>query len=51
MGLPTRAAPGAVVRIGYGVYFENTNSNELQFQRNLAPFYFNATLNNSQYRI
>ena len=43
---PTRPAPRTVVRTGYGVYYENTNTNELQFQRNLPPFYFNATLNN-----
>lgn len=47
IGVAYQAAPGTVVRAGYGVYFENTNTNELQFQRNLAPFYFNATFNNA----
>ncbi len=48
LGLAYQAAPGTVVRVGYGVYFENTNTNELQFQRNTPPFYFNATLNNQR---
>jgi hypothetical protein len=47
IGVAYQAAPGTVIRAGYGVYFENTNTNELQFQRNLAPFYFNATFNNA----
>jgi hypothetical protein len=46
IGLAYQATPGTVVRVGYGVYFENTNTNELQFQRNLAPFYFNASFSN-----
>ena len=40
---------GTVARVGYGVYFENTNINELQFQRNIPPFYFNATINNASF--
>ena len=46
VGLAYQAAPRTVVRAGYGIYYENTNTNELQFQRDLPPFYFNATLNN-----
>ena len=46
VGLAYQASPRTVVRAGYGIYYENTNTNELQFQRNLPPFYFNATLNN-----
>lgn len=46
LGLAYEAGPRTVLRIGYGVYFDNTNINELQFQRNVPPFYFNATLNN-----
>ena len=47
LGVAYRASAGTVVRVGYGVYFDNTNINELQFQRNIPPFYFNATLNNN----
>jgi hypothetical protein len=46
LGLAYQASSRTVLRIGYGIYFDNTNINELQFQRNVPPFYFNATLNN-----
>jgi hypothetical protein len=46
LGLAYQAGSRTVLRIGYGIYFDNTNINELQFQRNVPPFYFNATLNN-----
>jgi Carboxypeptidase regulatory-like domain/TonB-dependent Receptor Plug Domain/TonB dependent receptor len=49
LGLAYQASPGTVARIGYGVYFDNTNINELQFQRNIPPFYFNATINNASF--
>jgi TonB dependent receptor len=49
LGLAFQASPGTVARIGYGVYFDNTNINELQFQRNIPPFYFNATINNASF--
>jgi hypothetical protein len=45
LGLAYQPTSRTVVRIGYGIYFDNTNINELQFQRNVPPFYFNATLN------
>ncbi len=49
LGLAYQASPGTVARVGYGVYFDNTNINELQFQRNIPPFYFNATINNASF--
>ncbi len=50
LGLAYQASARTVARIGYGVYFDNTNINELQFQRNIPPFYFNATINNASLR-
>jgi hypothetical protein len=47
LGMAYQASPRTVFRVGYGVYFDNTNINELQFQRNIPPFYFNATINNA----
>jgi hypothetical protein len=44
VGLAYQASPTTVVRAGYGLYFDNTNVNELQFQRNIPPFYFNASV-------
>jgi hypothetical protein len=49
LGVAYQAHPGTVARVGYGVYFDNTNINELQFQRNIPPFYFNATINNASF--
>jgi Carboxypeptidase regulatory-like domain/TonB-dependent Receptor Plug Domain len=49
LGVAYQAHPGTVARIGYGIYFDNTNANELQFQRNIPPFYFNATINNASF--
>lgn len=44
IGLAYQASSKTVVRAGYGLYFDNTNINELQFQRNIPPFYFNASV-------
>ena len=44
LGLAYQANARTVARVGYGVYFDNTNINELQFQRNIPPFYFNASI-------
>ncbi len=49
LGIAYQAHPGTVARVGYGIYFDNTNANELQFQRNIPPFYFNATINNASF--
>jgi hypothetical protein len=49
IGLAFQPTSGTVARVGYGIYFDNTNINELQFQRNIPPFYFNATINNASF--
>jgi Carboxypeptidase regulatory-like domain/TonB-dependent Receptor Plug Domain/TonB dependent receptor len=49
LGVAYSASPGTVFRVGYGIYFDNTNINELQFTRNVPPFYFNATINNASF--
>ena len=46
MDLPFRQLPTTVFRAGYGIYFDNSNTNELQFTRTVAPLYFQASLNN-----
>lgn len=45
VGLAYALGSKTVARLGYGIYFDNTNINELQFQRAIPPFYFNATVN------
>jgi hypothetical protein len=44
VGLAYEAHPGTVFRIGYGIYFDNINANELQFTRYAAPLYYQTTL-------
>ena len=44
LGLAYEAHPGTVFRIGYGIYFDNINANELQFTRYAAPLYYQTTL-------
>jgi hypothetical protein len=46
VGIAYQATPTTVVRTGYGIYFDNTNTNELQFTRTVAPLYFQASLTN-----
>jgi len=46
LGLAYQPARGSVFRIGYGIYFDNINANELQFTRYAAPLYYQITLNN-----
>jgi hypothetical protein len=45
IGLSYEPHPGTVLRIGYGIYFDNINANELQFTRYAAPLYYQTTLN------
>jgi|GEM_PF-1410347 len=46
LGLAYEAHPGTVFRLGYGIYFDNLNTNELQFTRYAAPLYFQQTFTN-----
>jgi hypothetical protein len=46
LGLAYEVHPGTVFRVGYGIYFDNINANELQFTRYAAPLYYQTTLNN-----
>jgi TonB-dependent receptor-like protein len=46
VGLAYQRTPTTVIRTGYGIYFDNTNTNELQFTRTVAPLYFQASLTN-----
>jgi hypothetical protein len=46
LGLAYQASPTTVARLGYGIYFDNINANELQFTRYAAPLYYQITLNN-----
>lgn len=46
IGLAYEARPGTVVRAGYGIYFDNLNTNELQFTRYAAPLYYQQSFNN-----
>lgn len=46
VGLAYQALPGTVIRAGYGIYFENLNTNELQFTRYAAPLYFQQAFSN-----
>lgn len=46
VGLAYEAHPGTVVRAGYGIYFDNLNTNELQFTRYAAPLYFQQAFSN-----
>jgi len=44
IGLAYRVTEKTIVRSGFGIYYDNPNLNELQFNRLLPPFYFNRTI-------
>jgi hypothetical protein len=44
IGLAYSAFAKTVIRTGFGVYYDNPNLNELQFNRLMPPFYFNRTI-------
>lgn len=44
LGVAYRATEKTVIRTGFGVYYDNPNLNELQFNRLMPPFYFNRTI-------
>ena len=44
LGIAYEAAPGTVFRAGGGIYFDNINTNELQFTRYAAPLYYQQSL-------
>ncbi len=46
LGLAYEPRSGTVFRAGGGIFFENINTNELQFTRYAAPLYFQQSLNN-----
>jgi hypothetical protein len=46
LGVAYEVHPGTVVRAGYGIYFDNLNTNELQFTRYAAPLYYQQSFNN-----
>ncbi|WP_213805013.1 carboxypeptidase regulatory-like domain-containing protein [Granulicella sp. dw_53] len=46
LGIAYEAHPGTVFRAGGGIYFDNINTNELQFTRYAAPLYYQQSLNN-----
>jgi len=46
LGISYEARPGTVFRVGGGVYFDNINTNELQFTRYAAPLYYQQSLSN-----
>jgi hypothetical protein len=46
IGVSYQLTPRLVVRAGWGMYVENVNTNELQFTRNVVPFYITQDLNN-----
>ena len=46
VGLAYEVHPGTVFRLGYGIYFDNLNTNELQFTRYAAPLYYQQSFNN-----
>jgi hypothetical protein len=46
LGIAYEARPGTVFRAGGGVYFDNINTNELQFTRYAAPLYYQQSLSN-----
>src|SRR5206468_11355671 len=46
VGLAYEARPGTVIRAGYGIYFDNLNTNELQFTRYAAPLYYQQSFSN-----
>ena len=46
VGISYEAKPGTVFRAGGGIYFDNINTNELQFTRYAAPLYYQQSLSN-----
>lgn len=46
IGVAWEARSGTVIRAGFGIYFENLNTNELQFTRYAAPLYFQQSFTN-----
>jgi len=46
MGIAYEAHRGTVFRSGFGIYFDNINTNELQFTRYAAPLYFQQSTSN-----
>ncbi|MDR3426687.1 TonB-dependent receptor domain-containing protein, partial [Silvimonas sp.] len=46
IGIAYEVRPGLVFRAGGGIYFDNINTNELQFTRYAAPLYYQQSLNN-----
>jgi Carboxypeptidase regulatory-like domain/TonB dependent receptor len=46
IGVAYQLTHGLVVRAGFGMYVENVNTNELQFTRNVTPFYITQDYNN-----
>jgi hypothetical protein len=46
VGIAYEAKPGTVVRSGFGIYFDNINTNELQFTRYAAPLYYQQSTSN-----
>ncbi|RZU43092.1 carboxypeptidase family protein [Edaphobacter modestus] len=46
LGVAYEAHPGTVFRVGGGIFFDNTNTNELQFTRYAAPLYYQQSLSN-----
>ena len=46
VGVAFQASPSTVIRAGFGIYFDNLNTNELQFTRYAAPLYFQQAFSN-----
>lgn len=46
LGISYEPRPGTVFRAGGGVFFDNINTNELQFTRYAAPLYYQQSLTN-----
>lgn len=46
VGVAYEVRPGTVFRSGFGVYFDNINTNELQFTRYAAPLYYQQSTSN-----
>jgi len=46
LGIAYEARSGTVFRVGGGIFFDNINTNELQFTRYAAPLYYQQSLNN-----
>lgn len=46
LGVAYEAHPGTVFRAGGGIFFDNINTNELQFTRYAAPLYYQQSLSN-----